>query len=164
LFNIENLSTVLVVANAPETEVARIRIGQRAEITVPAYPGRRFAGTVQSIASHLDEKTRTLAVRCLVDNSERRLRPDMFAQVVLTTGDSRGIVSVPLTAIEEDGQDRFLYVEQSGGFVRRPIQVGITSEGVVEVVSGLRQGERVVVAGVFVLKSEANRDKLKGDD
>lgn len=165
LFEIENLDTVLVSANVPEADVGRIRVGQRADVKVTSYPNVRFTGTVQSIGSRVDEKTRTLPVRVLVQNPGGRLRPQMFARVALAVGGrGRSALALPESAIGEDGKERFVFVQEAGGYERRDVALGQTSGGMVEVRSGIKAGEPVVVDGVFILKSEGVKAELKGHD
>lgn len=164
LLVIENLNTVTVNANVPEQQVGRIRLGQTVEVTVPAYPKLRFPGTVQSIAGRVDEKTRALAVRCLIENRNGLLRPDMFARVTLGIGTRTNALTVSVSALEEEGAERFVYVEENGKYERRKVQVGRTTETMAEITEGLKAGERVAVDGLFVLKSETNKDKLKGEE
>lgn len=164
LFLIENLNTVMVSASVSEKDVARVRVGQPVEVTVSAYPRQRFSGVVQSIAGRLDEKTRTLPVRCLVENPGRRLKPEMFAKVSLTIGRRTNALTVPLSALEEDGERRFVYVQQEDGFKRQEVKIGRRTQTAVEVINGLKSGERVAVEGVFVLKSEAKKEELKGHE
>jgi RND family efflux transporter MFP subunit len=164
LMVIENLNTVTVEANVAEKDVARVRIGQGVQVTVPAYPAQTFTGTVQSIAGRVDEKTRSLSVRCLVENREGRLKPEMFARVTLGVGAQKNALSVPVSALEEEGAERFVYVETGEGYIRRKVQVGHVTQTTAEITEGLKSGEKVVVEGVFVLKSETQKDSLKGDD
>lgn len=164
LFVIENLNTVLVNANVPEKDVARVQVGQPVEVTVPAYPDHRLRGVVQSIAGRVDEKTRALAVRCLVENPEGRLRPDMFARVFLGIGARQNALTVPVSALDEQNGKQVVYVEEDGGYEKREVGVGRTTGGRAEILSGVKPGERVVVNGVFVLKSEARKDELKGHE
>ncbi len=164
LLVIENLNTVTVNANVPEQQVGQIRVGQSVEVTAAAYPKLKFPGMVQSIAGRVDEKTRALAVRCLVENRNELLRPEMFAKVILGIGTRTNALTVPVSALEEEGADRFVYVEENGKYERRKVQVGRTTETLAEITEGLKAGERVAVDGLFVLKSETNKDKLKGDD
>ncbi|MCW3099854.1 MAG: putative Co/Zn/Cd efflux system rane fusion protein [Chthonomonadaceae bacterium] len=164
LLVIENLNTVTVSANVAEKDVARVRIGQTVQVTVPAYPEQTFSGIVQSIAGSVDEKTRALAVRCLVENPDGRLKPEMFARVTLGVGAKPNALSVPVSALEEAGPDRFVYVETAKGYERRKVKVGHVTETAAEITDGIKPGEKVVVEGVFVLKSESQKDKLKGDD
>ena len=162
LLVIENLNTVTVNASVPEQQVARIRIGQSVEVTVAAYPKLQFPGTVQSIAGRVDEKTRALPVRCLVENRQSLLRPEMFAKVTLGVGSRVNVLAVPVPALEEDGADRFVYVEESSGkYKRRKVDVGQIANTIAEIIGGLKPGERVVTEGVFILKSERQKDTLK---
>lgn len=164
LLVIENLSAVIVDAQLPEKDVARVRIGQPVDVTVPAYPAEHFPGVVQTIAGRVDEKTRALPVRCLVENRNGRLRPKMFAKVSLGVGARSNALAVPLAAIDEDGDDRFIYIQQEGGYERRKVKTGRSSGSSIEIVDGLKSGERVVVEGAFVLKSESKKSELKGDE
>jgi cobalt-zinc-cadmium efflux system membrane fusion protein len=164
LFVIQNLGTVMVLANVPEQEVAHVRVGQPVEVSVPAYPGNRFPGVVQSMAGSVDEKTRALPVRCLVENRGGRLRPEMFARVLLGVGARTPALAVPTSALDQDGNETYVYVDTGGGFERRKVSVGRASGSLSEIASGLKAGERVAVAGVFVLKSEGKKSELKGDD
>lgn len=164
LFVIQDLRTVLVQANVPEAQVARVKPGQPARITIAAYPDAHFVGVVQSLGGQVDEKTRTLGVRVRVDNPHGRLKPEMFARVALGTGQPTRSVSVPSSAVDEDGADHFIYVAKNGGFEKRAVTIGRTSETATVIQSGLQPGERIVTEGVFVLKSESKKDELKGDE
>ena len=164
LFVIENINTILVDARVPEKEVSRVRIGQTAEVTVTAYPNERFRGVVQTLGSRVDQKTRSLAVRVLVDNPSGRLRPDMFARVHLGVGARTNTLTVPASAITDDKGKNVAFVEEEGGFEKREVSIGRTSGERVEILSGIKAGERVVVAGAFVLKSEQEKAELKGHE
>ncbi len=164
LMTISSTNVVLVQANVPEREAARIRVGQTVQVTVPAYAGQTFVGSVQTLGSSVDEKTRTLPVHCLVANRDGRLRPEMFARVSLSTGKGGTAVFVPSAAVDEDGDKRFVYVAKGGGYEKRAVQIGRTTQTTVQIVSGVQPGESVATEGVFVLKSESKKDELKGDD
>lgn len=161
---IQNLRSVTVQANVPEAQIARVRVGQPVVVTVASYPGKSFPGVVQSLGSRVDDKTRTLPVRCLVPNSAGRLRPDMFAQVSLATDTPRPALLLPASAVVDNNGQKAVYVAEGSGYRKRAVTVGPTSGGQVEVRSGLRGGERVVVAGAFVLESEAHKGDLKESD
>jgi multidrug efflux pump subunit AcrA (membrane-fusion protein) len=89
----------------------------------------------------------------------------MFARVTLGAGAHANALTVPVSALDDDGSDRYVYVEETRGkYERRKVQVGRSTESTAEIIGGLKSGERVVTEGAFVLKSEANKDKLKGDD
>ena len=164
LFTLENLNSVTVQANVGETDIARISVGQPVTVTVPSYPNERFSGTVSSLGGSVDEKTRTLPVRCVVGNAARRLRPEMFAQVSLSTNTPRPALVVPQAALAGDSDSQAVYIASDGGFRKRPIVVGRTFGSRVEVKSGLHAGDRIVTEGAFVLKSEAGKSDLKDSD
>ena len=165
LFTIQNLQTVVVEASIPEANVARVRVGAAVTVIVPAYPNARFTGVVQSIGSGVEEKTRALPVRCLVQNKNGALRPGMFARVNLATGGKSQTLTVPDAAVDEDGEKRFVYVETGkDAYTKREVKIGRTSGTTVEIRSGVKAGENVATDGLFVLKSESKKDELKGDE
>lgn len=163
LLTISNTSAVLVQANVPERDAARVRVGQSVEITVPTYAGQTFTGIVQTLGSSVDEKTRSLPVRCLVENRDGRLKPEMFARVTLSTGKGGIAAFVPSAAIDEDGEKRFVYIAKNGGYEKRAVQIGRVTDAKTQIVSGVEPGESVVTEGVFVLKSESKKSEMKGD-
>lgn len=165
LFVVEDLSVVDLQANVSEADINRVRVGQRVEATVASFPRERFTGRVQSLASSVDEKTRALRVRCLVSNPTRRLKPEMFAQVQIQVGLARRAMVIPESALisGEDGQGYAVFVadaEALGEYAHRPVEVGDSSGGMVEVKDGVKEGERVVVAGAFTLQSELTKGEL----
>ncbi len=164
LLLLENLQDVQVVANLPEGQMAAIQAGARVRVKATNYPGRVFPGVVTGIGEHIDEKSRTLPVRCLVDNQDGSLRPGMFTEVSIGIGAHSGALVVPNSAIEQDATSTWVYVEAQGGYERRSVQIGRVTVTSTEIIKGLKPGERIAVDGLFVLKSEANKDKLKGED
>lgn len=167
LLVLQNLASVVVQANVPEKDVARVRVGLPVAVTVAAYPNRPFGGVVESVASAVDEKTRTLPVRCRVDNPSGRLKPEMFAQVRLATGAARGRRSallVPQSALVDDGGQQVLFVAEKGGYEKRMAQVGEASGDRVEVTHGVAPGEKVVTGGAFLLLSESRKGALKEEE
>lgn len=164
LMTISNTSAVLVQANVPERDAARVRVGQSVQVTVSTYAGQTFSGIVQTLGSSVDEKTRTLPVHCLVQNRDGRLKPEMFARVSLSTDKGGSAVFVPSAAVDEDGDKRFVYVAKGDGYEKRAVQVGRTTQTTTQIVSGVQPGESVATEGVFVLKSESKKDELKEDE
>jgi len=167
LFQVTDLGAVVVQANVAEKDIARVRVGQRVEVSVASYPLVRFTGVVQSLASRVDEKTRALPVRCLVSNTDRRLRPEMFATVSLPLGDSRRALTAPARAVVTDRAENgaetaivFVAGHEAGEYEKRRVTLGKTFGATVEVVSGLKEGERVVVDGAYTLLSESQKAEL----
>jgi cobalt-zinc-cadmium efflux system membrane fusion protein len=154
LFSIADLSEVWVQAEVYEKDLARIQIGQSAFISVDTYPDQRFSGMVSYISDVLDPKTRTARVRCEVPNPDARLKLDMFVSVNLPTTFSQRAVAVPTEAIQQVDGARVVFVQTAETeFESRTIQAGREVDGKTEVISGLQEGEPIVVAGSFHLKA-----------
>ena len=154
LFTIADLSSVWVQAEVYEKDLGRIRVGQSAFVTVDTYANQPFTGKVTYISDFLDPQTRTARVRCEVPNGDIRLKLDMFANVNLPTTFSRRTLAVPAGAIQEVGDKTVVFVRKTATeFEPRWITAGNTVRDLVEVTNGLRQGEPIVKAGAFHLKS-----------
>ncbi len=152
LLKIADLSTVWVTADVYEDQVAAIRPGADVTIQTPAYPNETFSARVDRIAATLDPEKRTLAVRCVMRNADRRLKPGMFATVALQSGTIESALLVPASAIVANGSRRDVFVErQPEGYQQRAVETGDEVAGWVVVRSGLREGERVVTQGSLLL-------------
>lgn len=156
LFDIADLSHLWVLADVYESDLASVRVGMTADITVAHVPDRTWTGAVTYVAPTVEEKTRTVKVRVEVDNRDRELKPEMFADVVLKTDLGRGLV-VPDNALVQSGTRTLVFVDRGDGTLEpREIQVGAkTAEGV-QVRRGLIEGERVVTSANFLLDSESS--------
>jgi cobalt-zinc-cadmium efflux system membrane fusion protein len=152
LFVIADLSTMWVVADVYEPDVARVRLGQAVTVTLPCCPGERFEGKVTYIADSVDPQTRTLKVRVVVPNRGRALKAEMFVKVALDTGAAR-VLAVPQSAVHRDGGKPFLLVEHAKGeYERRPVGLGSDLGEWVEVVNGVDPRESIVTTGGILLK------------
>jgi membrane fusion protein, heavy metal efflux system len=155
LFVVSDLSSLWALAEIDETALPHVQTGQPVEVRVAAYPTERFAGTISWVADMVNPKTRRVTVRCAVPNPSGRLKPDMYATVALGASTEHQVVVVPAEAIQEIAGKPALFVETATGrFVRRDVTVGAERDGLVQVLSGVSAGERVVVGGAFLLKSE----------
>jgi cobalt-zinc-cadmium efflux system membrane fusion protein len=161
LFKIINLSTVWIDANVFEKDLARVRIGQIVNVSVPAFPGSTFSGRIILISSIVDPETRTVKVRTEVANGDGRLKPDMFANVEIVTAARRTAISVPLAAVLDDGGRSIVFVADSNGsgYQKKEVTLGLKSSDRVEIVTGLNEGDRVVVKGNYLLLEQANAAK-----
>ena len=165
LFEIDDLREVVVTAQVPQRDVGSVRVGARVTLTTDAFPRRVFAGAVATLGGRLDPKTRTLPVQCLVPNGDGALRPEMFAQVGLGTGAGGVALAVPSTAVFEADGKSYVFVETSAGkYARKGVALGRTEGDRQEIVGGLDPGARVVVEGVFTLRSQSQKDELKGEE
>jgi cobalt-zinc-cadmium efflux system membrane fusion protein len=163
LFMISDLSTVWVIADVFESYLAKIRVGQSVEITVPAYPERRFPARVSFINPTVDSATRTVHVRCSVTNPGGLLKPDMFARINIGAASPRPVAVVPTGAIFTIGADSFVFVEESPiRFRRRQVKPGRAMDDATIIEEGLRPGERVATRGVLLINQIIESDGGKG--
>lgn len=157
ILTIADTSTVWVEANVYEHQLDWLRLGLEAQVSVKALPGRQYKGEVNYINPALDPKTRTLVVRLRVPNVDEGLKPNMFAQVEIFGGPKEDVLHVPREALIVTGERESVVIDQGDGHYRpRAVTSGMRSGGAVEIISGLEEGERVVVSGQFLLDSEAN--------
>ena len=134
------------------------------KIQTESYPGEVFTGKVTYIGDIVDPQSRTVPVRVEVPNPKARLKPGMFATAEIVTGaSSKQAIMIPSTAIQKiEGKPAVFVQEKDGSFAKRELELGREFGGSVEVKSGLKEGELVVVAGAFTLKSEALKESLEG--
>ncbi|SCX53874.1 efflux RND transporter periplasmic adaptor subunit [Variovorax sp. EL159] len=145
IMTVADLSTVFLTANVSEKDIAALRVGQKARIDLNAYPDQAFDGTVKYIGEVLDTDTRTVKVRVAIDNRHGRFRPGMFAKVVFS-GEAHPAVVVPASALVQSGLYTKVFVEK-GAFTyeARNVTVGPVIGDRVEILSGLKAGERIAV-------------------
>jgi Cu(I)/Ag(I) efflux system membrane fusion protein len=155
LFAIADLTTVWVMADVYEHEVARIRPGQAARLELAAYPGETIAGRVQFLYPAINPETRTMRVRIEVRNAAGKLSPGMYATVRIDLPGAEGLV-VPPEAVVDTGEAQYLFVAREGGrFEPRRIAVGARSDAGTEIRAGVSEGETVVTTGNFLVDSES---------
>jgi Cu(I)/Ag(I) efflux system membrane fusion protein len=157
LYQVADVAAVWVVADVPEQDIALVKPGAKAQIRIDAYPERRFAGTITYIYPTMKAETRTIPVRLELANPGGLLKPAMYAQVELAAGDQGAITAVPVSAVIDSGVRQVVIVDTGEGrFEPREVKVGARGEQYVEVLSGVKEGERVVMAGNFLIDSESN--------
>jgi cobalt-zinc-cadmium efflux system membrane fusion protein len=152
LFLISDLSTLWVLADVFEDDLASIHLNAPVKITVTAYPKHLFPARISYISPTVDPATRTVRVRCLVANSEGLLKPDMFAKIKIAAASQKIFSVIPESAVISEGNQSMVFVEEGAGhFRRRQIQTGPEMSGWIAVVSGLQPGEKVVTRGGLLL-------------
>ena len=159
LFTIADLSSVWVMAQAFERDAVNITPGSVAHITLAALPGQEFDGKVVLVGRQVDPGARTVPVRIALANPTGVLRPGMSASSRLEVkGQSRTILAVPAAALQRVGERWLAFIPQGQyEYEMRPVGRGRDLGKEVEVVSGLKAGETVVVEGAFLLKAEAEK-------
>ncbi len=157
LYAIADLHKVWVYAYIYEYEIPWVRKGDEADLHLAALPGKTFRGRITYVYPALDMKTRTLRVRFEFDNPNLELKPMMFANVSIHAAPRRNVVVVPSQAVIRTGTRNVAFVVRSPGkFEPRDVRLGVTSEGLTQILSGLRPGERVVTSAEFLIDSESN--------
>ena len=158
LYRIAELSQVWLLADVFEQDLAFVRPGQSARITVDAYPGREFTGKVTFVYPTVTPETRTAKVRIELPNPSGLLKPSMYARVELSAPASRGAqLVVPDSAVLDSGTRQLVLVQRGeGAFEPRPVQLGVRGDGYVEIVEGVKEGEPVVVSANFLIDAESN--------
>lgn len=152
LFQISNLSDLWAQGDVFESDLANIRLGARAEISVESYPNRIFPARVSFINPTVDPVTRTIHVRCEVRNSGGLLKPDMFAKMKIIAAARQSVPVIPSSAVVARGENSFVLVEEAPGrFRKRRVEIGHEVDGSVMINSGLKAGERIVTKGAVLL-------------
>jgi membrane fusion protein, copper/silver efflux system len=156
LYKLADLSTVWVEADIYEQEIAALRVGQRAAVTLDAYPGESFAARATYIYPFVEEKTRTVKVRFQLPNARGRLKPGMYANVELQGGVGVAL-SVPANAVLDSGAtQQVVFVAQGeGAFSPRTVKVGRRFSDRIEILEGVKEGEQVATGATFFLDSES---------
>lgn len=158
LYRIADLSTVWVIADVAEADLASIDIGTPVEVTFRAYPAQSVEGKVTLIYPEVKPETRTARVRIELPNPDGRLKADMYADVVFQTGaGGKPVLTVPNSAIVDSGVQQVVFVVKGEGrFEPRRVKLGRRGAEYREVIEGVREGEEIVTAATFLIDSESN--------
>ena len=156
LFLTADLSTMWMLANVAETDVPLIHVGQPAEVHVLAYPDAVFTARIDYIGAAVDATTHRVNVRCVVDNRDQRLKPEMFATFRIVTNEAVQSLAVPVSALVREGETASVWVAQpEQGFVQHTVTVGLEQDGYAQILSGLQSGEHVAAEGSLFLSNAA---------
>lgn len=150
LMTIADLSTVWVVGDVFEKDIARVQPGTKVTLTVDAFSGQLWSGRIDSVSGALDPVTRTLKVRVALANPGEKLKPEMFAAIHVDVGSHKAI-AVPASAIIHEGQSTIVFVEKNGKPEQQTVATGQAVDGRVEITSGVKAGQRVAVNGAELL-------------
>jgi Cu(I)/Ag(I) efflux system membrane fusion protein len=157
LFRINGIRTVWVIAQVPEAQVSMIPMGSSVDARATAWPGVTFAGGVAALLPEVDPQTRTLAVRIVVENPQLKLTPGMFVALEFTGKAAEEQLVVPSEAVIMTGERNVVIVaREGGGFDVAEVSVGTEVDGKTAILSGLQEGQSVVISGQFLIDSEAS--------
>ncbi len=164
LFVLTDLSTLWAIAEVNEEFLGKLRVSMPVKIFVQAYPGRAFQGRVGKLGEALDPGTRTIKVRIDLPNTQRLLRPEMYADAEIQVGRGTAALMLPSEAVQDLRGEPIVFVRVAPDrFEVRPVQTGRTREGSLEILSGLHTGDEVAVKSAFILKSEFLKESLSGE-
>lgn len=154
---IGELNKVWVIAEIFEQQFDWLAIGQKVVMSVDGMVGRRWQGEIDYVYPALDPITRTLQVRMVFDNQDEKLRPNMFASLVIDAGEKADVLVVPAASVLKDGQgSRIVKAISNGVYQSVWVKTGLQIQDKIEIIDGLIAGDKVVVSGQFLLDSESN--------
>lgn len=147
LFVIIQTNPLKLHFSVPEKDVSRLKTGLETTLKVDAFPDRDFKGKVSIVYPNLDEKTRTLKIEALIPNPDGILKPGLFAKVILYVGGERDTVVVPVTSLLYEAEEVKVFVIKGDIAKERQVKIGSKYGEVIEIVEGLKTGDKIVVAG-----------------
>ncbi|CAN7753664.1 efflux RND transporter periplasmic adaptor subunit [Rhizobium sp. LjRoot258] len=157
LFRIADISIVWVIADVPEYDLASVRIGTQADITVRSLPGRTFRGTVDLVYPEVETQTRTTKVRIELPNPDGTLLANMYADVEIEAGAPKAVVAVPNSAVVDTGDRQVVFIDKGDGkFEPKDVALGVRGDDRTEITKGVDAGDKVVVSANFLLDAESN--------
>jgi multidrug efflux pump subunit AcrA (membrane-fusion protein) len=161
IYTISDPTQLWAIAEVKERDIASVKADQTATFTVLAYPQEKFEGKVVLIGNQVETGSRTLEVRITVDNADGRLKPGMFADVEITTTILDNVLLIPDSALQTDGENQIVFVALDGNkFEKRVVKLGLEQSGRVQILDGVKAGEKIVTEGSFILKSEMLKGQL----
>ena len=164
LFVVADLSTVWLEADVFEKDLALLKTGSPATVSVAAYPDRSFPGRLTYVSSTMDTASRTVKARIEVPNADAALKPGMFATARITSSAKVRALLLPAEAVTLMNDKPTVFVLTRKGFEARTVETAARPDGTVEVRAGLTQGDKVAVAGAYALKSRVLKSSLAKDD
>ncbi len=157
LYRVADLSTIWVIADIFEKDIGVVKVGTTATLTINAYPDKRFSGVITYVYSTLQTETRTIPVRIELTNPDGLLKPGMFAKVEIPSDGNGSVIAVPVSAVIDSGTRQIILVQaKAGRYEPREVTLGARSDHYVAVLSGIQDGEDVVVYSNFLIDAESN--------
>jgi cobalt-zinc-cadmium efflux system membrane fusion protein len=164
-FKIINTSNVWIDGQIYEKDLDKITPNSKVFFTTSSNQQSRLEGKIIYIGQTVDDKTRTILIRGEFVNRDNKLKPQMFGELQIPVGANSQAILVPEESIVNEAGQNYLFIQTSDStFKRRDVTTGITSENMIEIKDGIKEGEKVVTAGVFYLKSELKKDELAEDE
>lgn len=164
IYTVSEPADLWVLAEIKERDIGAVKVGQDSVFTVLAYPVEQFRGKVVRVGNRVEEGSRTLEVRIEVSNADGRLKPGMFADVEIVTTVQENVLLIPDAAMQTDEDNQIVFVALDGNkFEKRIVKIGLDQRGLVQILQGVKPGEKVVTDGSFILKSEMLKGEMEAD-
>jgi membrane fusion protein, heavy metal efflux system len=161
---IADLSSIWLVAEIPEQSAGNIRVGQQVEAEAAAFPGQMIHGRLSYVSSIVNPETRTVQVRMVLNNPQRRFKPSMLATLYIKDDKTLRLLA-PASALVREGNDDFLFVRKTDKrFELRPVTLGAEFESKRVVLEGLKPGQEIILDGAFHLNNERRRLLLRASE
>jgi membrane fusion protein (multidrug efflux system) len=161
LFTLADFNSLIARIFLPERDVFQLKRGQSAELALESRTDTKFEGRIRDISPVVDPKTGTVKITVNVTGRASDLRPGAFVRVNITTDTHEQAVLVPKVALLKENGEDYVYIAADAVAVKRPVRLGYTSGGMVEITDGIIPGEQVVVAGHTALKEKSLLEVLK---
>jgi RND family efflux transporter MFP subunit len=162
LYSVADLSTVWIFAEVFQNDLGRIKVGDRASLTVDTYPGRNFEGRVNFIYPQVDMTTRTARVRMIFPNPGLKLKPGMFVNAALQVRAGAQLL-IPATGVLQSGTRQVVFVNRGDGYLEpRDVELGVRAGEDFVVTKGLKEGEEIVASANFLIESESQLQAALG--
>lgn len=161
ILTIMDPNLLVIDADIYEKDIAKIRIGQQVEVSVPAYPQEKFIGKISYISDILKEETRTITVRTEVKNHEYKLKPGMFADIDIFLNHQSQALVLPQEAILDEKDEHIVFIKINDKYIPVIVETGTREGDFIEIIHGINEGDEIVTAGNFQLKSKLYEDRLQ---
>ena len=162
IFTVQQITPVKILVGISEGDYTKVSKGDKVTLSVDALPGKTFSGTIKRIYPTIDPMTHTVNVEVQVPNTDRQLRPGMYAKVNVTFGHNRSIVVPDAAVVRLQGSgQRNVFVVENGVAVQKEVTLGRHFDGQYEILSGIEEGEQVVVKGGSALRNGAQVEVIE---
>ena len=152
LMVVQDINQIYAVINVEQKDLGRVKIGQKANITVDAYPDKVFSGVVEVMNPEAGSASRMFRTKIKIDNAGGDLKPGMFANVQLVTGDSVQVLTVPQAAVVQKQGMYYVFTLENGKAIRKQIEIGEVTGSTIAIKSGIEPGEQVIITSVSRIK------------
>lgn len=160
-FKIANTKSLLVDGQIYENDFYKLDNTKSAEFKTPSLPDEIFLCNINFKGQAIDEKTRTIKIRAKINNPRNKLLPQMFGELIVKSGESKKGIFIPSSSVYKDNEENFVFIQENDStFKLNHIKIGLELDDKVEIISGLNQNDKIVINGVFELKSEMQKESF----